>query len=116
MVTIRSLAGMKLDSTLRKVVLPVPVPPDTRMLSRPFTVAANRASAGCDSEPRVTRSSAVMVSAANLRMVSTGPSTASGGMTALTREPSARRASTMGDDSSIRRPMEAAIRTMICLR
>ncbi len=37
-------------------------------------------------------------------MDSSGPSTASGGMMALTREPSLRRASTMGVDSSTRRP------------
>ena len=33
-----------------------------------------------------------------------GPSMASGGMIALTREPSGRRASAIGDDSSMRRP------------
>ncbi len=45
-------------------------------------------------------------------MVSAGPSTASGGMTALTREPSGSRASTMGDDSSIRRPTRETMRSM----
>ena len=44
---------------------------------------------------------------ANLRIVSCGPSIASGGMTAFTREPSGRRASTIGDDSSMRRPSGA---------
>ena len=34
MVMIRSSAGMKLDRTLSIVVLPEPVPPDTRMLRR----------------------------------------------------------------------------------
>ena len=37
----------------------------------------------------------------------------SGGMIALTREPSGRRASTIGDDSSTRRPIGAMIRSMI---
>ena len=43
-------------------------------------------------------------SRANFRMVRNGPSIASGGMMAFTREPSGRRASTIGDDSSMRRP------------
>ena len=41
------------------------------------------------------------------RIDSTGPSSASGGMIALTREPSGRRASTIGLDSSMRRPTAA---------
>src|SRR3546814_8139701 len=45
-------------------------------------------------------------SLANLRIDSSGPSTASGGMMALTREPSAGRASTIGCDSSTRRREE----------
>ena len=46
-------------------------------------------------------------SAANLRMVSIEPSKAIGGTTALTRLPSGSRASTMGLDSSTRRPTRA---------
>ena len=42
--------------------------------------------------------------AANLRMVRIEPSSDSGGMMTLTREPSGRRASTIGDASSMRRP------------
>jgi hypothetical protein len=45
--------------------------------------------------------------------VMTGPTSDSGGMIALTREPSVRRASTIGDDSSTRRPIGAMIRSMI---
>jgi hypothetical protein len=37
-------------------------------------------------------------------MVSAGPSIASGGTMALMREPSGRRASQIGEDSSTRRP------------
>ena len=43
----------------------------------------------------------------NRRIESAGPSSASGGMMALTREPSASRASTIGLDSSMRRPTDA---------
>ncbi len=49
---------------------------------------------------------------ANLRMVIVGPVRQSGGMMALTREPSARRASTIGLDSSTRRPIGARMRRM----
>ena len=52
-------------------------------------------------------------SAANLRMVSADPSTASGGTTALTRLPSGRRASTIGLDSSTRRPIRDTILSMV---
>ena len=54
--------------------------------------------------------------AANFRMVSDGPSTASGGMIALTRDPSCSRASTRGEDSSIRRPIRATMRSMTVRR
>ena len=46
---------------------------------------------------------------ANLRMDKVDPSMASGGTTALTRLPSARRASTIGEDSSTRRPTAETI-------
>ena len=49
-------------------------------------------------------------------MVSEGPVMASGGMMALTREPSGSRASTIGLDSSIRRPVWATIRSITCSR
>ena len=54
--------------------------------------------------PNLTSWSSVSLSFLNLRMVSAGPSIASGGTMALTREPSARRASQIGEDSSTRRP------------
>ena len=46
----------------------------------------------------------------NLRIVIAGPRIAAGGMTALKRLPSGRRASTIGLDSSTLRPTVAAIR------
>ena len=46
----------------------------------------------------------------NLRMVSAGPSSASGGAITLTREPSGRRASQIGEDSSTRRPIWLTMR------
>ena len=50
---------------------------------------------------------------ANFRMVRDGPLSASGGMIALTRLPSDSRASTIGDDSSMRRPTWETMRSMI---
>ena len=55
-------------------------------------------------------------SAEKRRIDSTGPSMASGGMIALTREPSGRRASTIGLDSSMRRPTRDTILSMIFIR
>ena len=63
--------------------------------------------------PKRIRSSTVNGEAENFRMVMTGPTSDSGGMIALTREPSVRRASTIGLDSSTRRPIGAMIRSMI---
>ncbi len=57
-----------------------------------------------------------MICAPNRRIDSTGPSSASGGMIALTREPSGKRASTIGDDSSTRRPTRLTMRSMIASR
>ena len=48
--------------------------------------------------PNLTSWSSVSLSFLNLRMVSAGPSIASGGTMALTREPSGRRASQIGED------------------
>ena len=52
-------------------------------------------------------------SAENLRIVSREPSIASGGITALTRLPSGSRASTIGLDSSTRRPMRETILSIV---
>jgi len=49
----------------------------------------------------------------NRRIDITGPFSDSGGMTAQTRLPSPRRASTMGDESSMRRPMFETMRSMM---
>ena len=49
------------------------------------------------------------------RMDRIGPSTASGGMITLTREPSGKRASHIGEDSSTRRPTLDTILSMMCL-
>ena len=45
----------------------------------------------------------------NFRIETRGPSTATGRIATLTRDPSGKRASTVGDDSSTRRPIYATI-------
>ena len=65
------------------------------------------------SEPMLTMSCSPRRLRANFRIVSSGPESESGAMIALTREPSGRRASTIGEDSSMRRPICATIRLMM---
>ena len=113
MVTIRSSAGMNEESTFSVVVLPEPVPPLITMFSRPRTHACSSSATCSVMVPNEMRSPTVNGSAANLRIVSSEPSSAIGGTTALTRLPSGSRASTIGLDSSTRRPTRATILSMV---
>ena len=83
------------------------------MLSLPLTHASRNCAHFGVSEPKRSRSSILKGSLRNFRIVSVGPDTASGGMIAFTREPSGRRASTIGDASSTRRPIREMILSMI---
>ena len=112
-VRIRSSSGMKEEITLSVVVFPAPVPPATMMLIRPRTHASRNLATGEVIVPNSIRSSAWYGSAANFRIVSAGPSIASGGITAFTREPSGSRASTYGLDSSTRRPTFPTILSIV---
>ncbi len=113
MVTMRSSAGMNDDSTLSVVVLPVPVPPETMMLRRPTTQACRKRAEWALRVPKRIRSSIWYGSLENFRIVRNGPPIAKGWITALTREPSGRRASTIGVASSMRRPTWLTILSMI---
>ncbi len=110
---IRSSSGMNEDMTLRVVVLPEPVPPETKTLSFTSTQARRKSNISAVAVPKRTRSSTVNGRAANLRTVITGPTSESGSITALTRDPSGSRASTRGLVRSIRRPIGVMIRSMI---
>ena len=110
---IRSSSGMNDDRTLRVVVLPEPVPPDTKTLRRASTQTLRNSNISAVAVPKRTRSSTVNGLAENFRIVMTGPISDTGSITALTREPSGRRASTLGLDLSMRRPRGAMIRSMI---
>ena len=112
-VTMRSSRGTNDDIAFSIVVLPEPVPPEMRTFSFPLTHAARNCAACGVSELKLIRSSIVYGSRENFRIVSVGPFSASGGMIALTRLPSGRRASTIGEASSIRRPTCETILSMI---
>ena len=112
MVTMRSRSGMNDDSELSSVVLPEPVPPETRTLRRARTQAASRSAARWSRVPTPT-SSSIVKGRGNLRIVTTGPSSARGGRITLTRSPVRRRASTMGLDSSTRRLTVDTMRSMV---
>src|SRR5438067_12738901 len=96
---------MKFESTFRVVVLPEPVPPLTTIEIRERTQARMKSAISLFMVPKVTRSETLYGTRENFRIVMLEPCTASGGITMLTRDPSGRRASTIGDDSSTRRPI-----------
>ena len=112
-VMMRSSSSMKPVSVLSSVVLPEPVPPEISVLTRQRpTILSSSAPAGV-MVPNLTNCSSLSLSLRNLRMVSEGPSSASGGTITLTREPSGRRASQIGDASSTRRPIWLTMRWQI---
>ena len=115
-VTNRSSAGMNGERALSIVVLPEPVPPLIMTLIRPSMAAASTATISGQIEPWACNCSMSSGLRPKRRMESVGPFKASGGITALMREPSARRASTIGDWLSIRRPTRLTTRWMICIR
>ena len=103
MVTMRSPLGIAAESALRSVVLPALVPPATSTF-QPASTTHSRNAAACGPRPNASSGTA---RAPKRRIVTHGPSTASGGITAWRREPSGRRASTMGEARSSRRPSGA---------
>ena len=112
-VTMRSRWGRKEETTFKVVVLPEPVPPDTKILTRALTQACKNFAIFSSRVPKEIKFSTVNGFLENLRMVTAGPTKDSGGMMMFTREPSSKRASTNGEDSSIRRPNGVKIRSMI---
>ncbi|OPZ66532.1 MAG: hypothetical protein BWY83_02861 [bacterium ADurb.Bin478] len=86
------------------------------MLRRDLTAPWIKAAIADVMERWLIMSCMVNVRTLNLRMERMGPSSANGAITALTREPSGNRASTMGLDSSTRRPTWETIRSMMCSR
>ncbi len=83
------------------------------MLRSASTHFARKSAASRESVPISTSSLIAKRFCANLRIVSSGPDSERGAMIAFTRDPSGSRASTIGDDSSIRRPICPTIFVMI---
>ncbi|MCY1309302.1 hypothetical protein D9M69_649300 [compost metagenome] len=98
------------------VVLPLPVPPDTSTLIFAADSACSSCAIGGVRLRRSTRSLTWSGFTAKRRIDSSGPSMADGGMIAFTREPSGRRASTIGFVSSIRRPTRDTIFSITFIR
>ena len=101
---------------LRSVVLPVPVPPEINTLTRAWTQAARNCNISAVIVPLESRSSLSSGRAPNRRIETKAPSIARGGIMALSRLPSGRRASTIGQVSSTRRPARCTIRCITCSR
>ena len=100
----RSSFSMKAVRQLSSVVLPEPVPPEISTLARTRPRMRRTSAPSGEIELYLTSCCSVSLSFLNLRMVSAAPSMASGGAMTLTREPSGRRASQIGELSSTRRP------------
>ena len=115
-VMMRSVGPMQSDMALRSEVLPEPVPPETTMFLRSPTHASMNFIISGLMEPKETSLSSVKSDLPNFRIVRHAPSGVIGGMTAFTREPSSRRASTSGLDSSMRRPTLFTIRSITRMR
>ena len=115
-VMMRSSGPMQSEMALRSDVLPEPVPPETTMFFLKATHASMNFIISGLMEPNETSLSSVKRDLPNFRIVRHAPSGVMGGMTALTREPSSRRASTSGLDSSMRRPTLFTIRSMTRMR
>ena len=100
-VMMRSVVGTSAASALRSVVLPDDVAPLTSTLQRAPTMRVEQIGdvGRCERGQRQRRVWQTR------RIVRHGPSTATGWMTAHTREPSGKRASTVGFERSIRRPI-----------
>src|ERR1700716_654535 len=97
----RSTSGMKEERMLSSVVLPEPVPPETRTFIRARTQDRKKViRSGLAERNRFTMSAGPHFSLENFRIVRQGPLSAIGGMTTLTREPAFRRASQIGGGPS----------------
>src|SRR5260221_14376126 len=67
------------DRTFSVVVLPEPVPPETKMFKRASTQARRNSNMSVVAVPKRIRSSVVNGDAENFRIVMTGPTSGSGG-------------------------------------
>lgn len=110
MVMMRSCDGIDRDTQFRSVVFPDPVPPAIKI----FFFIRTQKSMNLDASRLIEFFSIMSWNVSfffeNFRMVIVGPLRANGGSMTLTLDPSASRASTMGEDSSTLRPSGPTIR------
>ena len=116
MVATRSSAGMKADRAFMRVVFPDPVPPETTMFTRARVQAERKSTISWVIAFFSTRSLNCRGVLLDRRIERSVPSSARGGITAFTRDPSGRRASQRGEVSSIRLPTRDTIRRTISMR
>ena len=115
-VTIRSSEGIKPDKIFRMVVFPQPVPPEIKTFRRASTIPRSNSAISGVNDFFSIRSEICNLSFENFLIEMDEPSNANGGIMAFTREPSNKRASHIGDDSSILRPTADTIFSMIFRR
>ena len=111
----RSVFGINCDKTLRKVVLPEPVPPLTNILQPSSTFSLSQSLHISVNVPNERSFSMVIGISGKRRIVRIGPFIAIGSRTTLTLAPSGRRASTIGEASLTTRLHPAVICQITCL-
>ena len=116
MVITRSRAGMKLEMAFRKVVLPLPVPPHTKILCLETTSFCRKSATSGVMDLYSSSFSTVMGFLENRLIVTVAPFSATGGNATCTREPSSSLASTMGLLASTVRSMLLTKRCTILVR
>ena len=104
MVATRSRWPMYAEKPFKRVVLPLPVPPEISKFMRALMAAEMNSTISGNIDFFSIRSLIIKGRAPNRRIETKAPSKASGGIMALIRLPSGKRASTMGVVSSTRRP------------
>ncbi len=107
-------ALLRLPGKEYELLVALAVPPLINTFRRSSTNPRMRSASSLEIAPRAIRSSNRKGDAPKRRIVISAPSTAIGGRTTLTRDPSGRRASTIGVASSMRRPQAATSRTAVC--
>src|SRR5207302_8922595 len=105
-------SGMELDRTLEVVGFPGPGAAGTRKVKRGRAEEATDWGISLGQLADFVQVAVLVGVLENFRMVRMGPFSDRGGMMTLTREPSFSRASTMGELSSMRRPMVETIRSI----
>ena len=106
--------SIRRERALRSVVLPEPVPPEIIMFRRARAAISKNVDSSVDMLPTVTKAEKSIMLFENFLIEMHGPLRLSGGMITLTRLPSASLASSIGLDSSTRRPIDEAMRWATC--